>query len=302
MLRSAFDAAGAALFYSSLAYFPLTELGFLAQTQTAFTMGVAFLVLGEKPSLFQVVCAVGAMGGAVLVIQPPILGFQSKEAPSSSSSSHDGGSVDSDIRFYIGCAVISLGLIVFAFGATIMRRLASSGHMHWALVALFQSLFCLLFGSMGLLATGDGKLVVFVPCELTHVKLPILSIVLCSITLQLSLFYCLKYEKASMLSILLTVQVLFMPVGDFVLNGWSLSSVPFNPFHYSGFLLILASVLSLFIAKHISVLTKQQQMGSDGHIQNKEEDDCNLHAKVKEKRDVSFSNSNTSVHNKESQT
>ena len=46
-LRSGFDSAAAALFYSSLAYFPLTEIGFLMQTQTAFTMIVAFIILSE---------------------------------------------------------------------------------------------------------------------------------------------------------------------------------------------------------------------------------------------------------------
>ena len=43
--RSVFDALGAGLFYLSTAYFPLTELGFIAQTQTVFTLTVAFIIL-----------------------------------------------------------------------------------------------------------------------------------------------------------------------------------------------------------------------------------------------------------------
>ena len=43
--RSGFDALGGGLFFLSTAYFPLTELGFIVQTQTVFTIIVAFIIL-----------------------------------------------------------------------------------------------------------------------------------------------------------------------------------------------------------------------------------------------------------------
>ena len=49
--RSVFDAVGIALFFLSTAYFPLTELAFIAQTQTVFTLIVTFIIL-RKFQLF----------------------------------------------------------------------------------------------------------------------------------------------------------------------------------------------------------------------------------------------------------
>ena len=45
--RSIVDALGVGLYYLSAAYFPLTELGFIVQTQTVYTMLWAFIILRE---------------------------------------------------------------------------------------------------------------------------------------------------------------------------------------------------------------------------------------------------------------
>ena len=64
-------------------------------------------------------------------------------------------------------------------------------------------------------------------------------------------FFSMKYEKASLLPILLTTQVVFMPIADFLLYH----TLPLlNIFHYTGSVVILVSVLSLFVAKHLSVV------------------------------------------------
>ncbi len=58
-----------------------------------------------------------------------------------------------------------------------------------------------------------------------------------------------------MLSILMTSQVLFMPVADYLLYG-TLPSL--NHFHYLGFALTISCILALFLVKHISVVRKER--------------------------------------------
>ena len=45
LLRSLCDGSAAGCFYWSMAFFPLTELGFLLQTQAVFAKIVAFIIL-----------------------------------------------------------------------------------------------------------------------------------------------------------------------------------------------------------------------------------------------------------------
>ena len=45
LVRSVCDGSSAGFIWMSLSFFPLTEIGFVLQTQAAFTMLVAFIIL-----------------------------------------------------------------------------------------------------------------------------------------------------------------------------------------------------------------------------------------------------------------
>ena len=86
--------------------------------------------------MFQLGCALGAMTGAFLVIQPPMFGFAEKKI---SDDLSEETADSSGIRFYFGVAVFLSGMISFAFGGTLMRMISLSGQIHWAVAAMLQA-------------------------------------------------------------------------------------------------------------------------------------------------------------------
>ncbi len=79
------------------------------------------------------VCAVGAIGGALLVLQPPVLGFPAAEGDGELQQ------MESGVRFYIGAAILIFGLTLFAIGTVLMKILSTKCEMNWAIPAVMQS-------------------------------------------------------------------------------------------------------------------------------------------------------------------
>ena len=75
LLRAAFGTCGIVTNFYALSHIPIGDAMALNKTAPFFTLLLSWFLLGERMTVRQALCVVGAFGGAMLVVKPGFAGF-----------------------------------------------------------------------------------------------------------------------------------------------------------------------------------------------------------------------------------